>query len=158
MYDSIDYRTIPTDAELVAGYVDGPISTWPAAGWSAFPNAEYVRISTWGPRHNGNCLDVEKGDSVPGDIPDWEANARSRGVQRPIIYCSLSAWGLCLQMASGADVQWWIAHYTQVAHLCSDECLRNAKLPLLGKEADATQYNDQGAYDTSLCSPTFHPG
>lgn len=158
MYDSVNYKAIPQDAQLVAGYVDGPRSQWPADGWSAFPNAELVHICTWGPRHNGDCLDVEQFDSVPADIPDWETNARSRGVQRPIIYCALSAWGECLQMANGADVQWWIAHYTFTPHLCDDKCLKASRLPLLGKTADATQYMDQGAVDVSLCSPGFHPG
>ena len=149
MYDSIQASAIPADAPLVGGYVDGRISKWSAEDWARFPNAKCVEICTWGPRHLGNCLDVEDGDSIPQDIPDWVDDALARGVKRPIIYCSLSAWPACRAHAGKRPVQWWIAHYTNVPHIPSgaDACQWSSAPSITG-----------GAYDLSLCQPTFGPG
>lgn len=146
MYDSIRAASIPPDAELVAGYVDGPLSVWAPVDWLRFPNAKLVHISTWGPRHLGDCLDIERGDSVPSDIPDWTDNALARGVARPILYCSLIDWPECRSFAGLRPVQWWIAHYTQIPHIPAG--------------ADACQWGDLplitgGDYDESLCQPWF---
>lgn len=137
MYDSVDPNAIPTNAELVAGYVDGHISQWPTQDLAR----AQVQICTWGPRHLGNCLDIERGDSVPSDIPDWVDNALARGVKYPILYCSLSDWPTCRSYAGDRPVQWWIAHYTFVEHI--------------PQGADACQYGWQGGYDLSLCQPWF---
>ena len=162
MYDSVNYLAIPQDAALVAGYVDGANSKWPDEAWGYFPNAELVRICTWGPRHLGNCLDVEQFDSVPTDIPDWlyhyPDGAFNRGITRPIIYCAASAWDDCIaQVPTGAPVQWWVAHYTNTPHLCGPQCNPNVSIT-----ADATQWASNpkvtgGFYDLSIVSPTFAP-
>lgn len=146
MYDAIQWDAIPTTAELVAGYVDGRNSQWPDQAWARFPNATKLQICTWGPRHLGNCLDIEQFDSEPSDIPDWTDNALARGVTNPVLYCSLSRWSECLQYAGRRPVQWWIAHYTGVPHI-----------PL---GAGACQWGDQpaqtgGPWDLSLCQPWF---
>lgn len=147
MYDSIVAAAIPPDAEMVAGYVDGPLSQWKPSDWDRFsPSATKIHISTWGPRNNGDCLDIERGDSSPEDAPEWVDNAIARGVQRPILYCSLSDWPLTSQLVGRRPVQWWIAHYTQKPHI-----------PV---GADACQYADSpgvtgGNFDLSLCQPWF---
>lgn len=147
MYDSINASAIPADAELVAGYVDGALSKWSDSDWARFPNATFVQICTWGPRHLGNCLDIEAGDSVPEDAPDWVDNAIARGVNYPILYCSLSAWSRVRQLVGNRPVQWWIADY-------------DGQYPHIPEGADACQYADQpvvtgGDYDLSLCQPWF---
>jgi hypothetical protein len=146
MYDSIVAAAIPRNAELVAGYVDGRNSQWTPQDWARFPKAKRVEICTWGPRHLGNCLDIEFGDSIPEDAPDWADNAMARGVARPILYLSLSDWPRTRVLVGSRPVQWWIAHYTQVPHI-----------PL---GADACQYADLpsitgGNFDLSLCTPGF---
>lgn len=149
MYDAINAKAIPTTADLIAGYVDGPISKWADSDWALFPNAIKVQICTWGPRHHGNCLDVETGDSVPSDIPDWADDALKRGVSSPIVYCGMWTWPECKKYAGSRPVQWWIANPTNIPHI----------LP----GSDATQWGwsasvTGGDYDLSLCVPEFPKG
>ena len=149
MYDAIIPSAIPDEVQIVAGYDDGARSVWPADAWQRFANTPQVHICTWGPRHHGNCLDVETGDSIPADIPDWADDAMARGVKRPIIYCGKWAWPECRARAGNRPVQWWIADPTNVAHIPAG--------------ADACQWGwafnvTGGDYDLSLCQPTFMPG
>jgi hypothetical protein len=146
MYDSISASAIPTSATMVAGYVDGALSKWSAADWLRFPNATLVQICTWGPRHAGNCLDIERGDSIPEDAPDWMDNALARGVAHPILYLSLSDWPRTRALVGSRPVQWWVAHYTNVPHIPSG--------------ADACQWASNplvtgGNFDLSLCHEWF---
>ena len=147
MYDAIHWQAIPADADAVAGYVDGPLSQWPDEAWQQFSGARVLlHICTWGPRHNGDTLDIEAGDSVPADIPDWVDNALARGVVRPKLYCSVAAWPECKRYAGKRPVLWWIANPTGKPHIYPG--------------SDATQWgwsqsDTGGDYDLSLCQPWF---
>lgn len=143
MYDATQPLAIPSDAVAVAGYDDGTVSRWPASAWNLWSDAttRKIHVCTYGPRHHGNCLDVERYDSTPSDIPDWADNAIARGVAHPIIYCGLSAWAACRKAAGKRPVLWWIANPTGVPHIPAG--------------ADACQYGWAGGYDTSLCEPWF---
>lgn len=146
MYDAIDWASIPENAELVAGYVDGARSIWPSQAWDRFKNAKAkIQISTWGPRNLGNCLDIEPGDSIPEDARPWAINALARGIQHPILYCSLGDFPKVRSYCEDLPVQYWIAHYTAIPHI-----------PL---GADACQWASDvqigTTYDVSLCQPWF---
>ena len=88
MFDSIDPSAIPADAELVAGYVDGPVSQWPSSAWTMFPKAQLVRINVTGdPAHGGDALDVERFDATPDHAPVW-FDARGGDAAGLTIYCN----------------------------------------------------------------------
>jgi len=146
MYDSIDAFSIPRDAGFIAGYVDGPLSQWNESDWSRFPLAKKARISTWGPRHLGDTLDIENGDSVPSDVPDWVDNALGRGIRVPKLYCSLSQFPVVRSYAGSRPVLYWIAHYTNVPHLPAgaDACQWASSPAITG-----------GGFDLSVITPKF---
>lgn len=88
MFDSVDPSAIPADAELVAGYVDGPKSVWPTNAWTMFPKAQLVRINVTGdPVNGGDVLDVETGDATPDHAPAW-FDARGGDAAGLTIYCN----------------------------------------------------------------------
>lgn len=88
MFDSIDPTMIPADAELVAGYIDGPSSQWPASAWTMFPKAQLVRINVTGdPSHGGDALDVERFDATPDHAPGWFDARKAAGAGNLTIYC-----------------------------------------------------------------------
>ena len=155
MYDSIDIRQIPPDAQAVAGYVGG---NWPtyaslAADW---PFAKKLSIAV-NSRQNAECLDVEAGDARPDQAAAWVKRQQKRGVKRPVVYCSVSQAPLLLRTLSKAgvfraDIRLWTAHYTFKPHLCSSSCGYG------DLKADATQWTDKALgrnLDASLVTPTF---
>lgn len=88
MFDSIDPSAIPADAELVAGYVDGPQSAWKSTAWTMFPHAQLVKINVTGdPSHGGNALDVERFDATPDHAPAW-FDASGGDAAGLTIYCN----------------------------------------------------------------------
>lgn len=91
MFDSVDPSAIPADAELVAGYVDGPQSQWPSVGWTLFPRAQFVKINVTGdPDHGGDALDVERFDATPDHAPAWFDARTKAGAGGLTIYCNRS--------------------------------------------------------------------
>lgn len=147
MYDSSNADGIPAGAKIVAGYVDGQ---WPSylAIVARFPNAQHVSITItakWPPGHpqageyvKARVLDVENGDANPNDAPGWTQAMRAAGII-PCVYCSrLSAWPavqVAFQAAFVAPPDYWIADYTNYAHLVQGSV--------------ATQWHDFGMYDQS---------
>jgi hypothetical protein len=91
MFDSVNPAAIPPGAELVAGYVDGAASAWPADAWGRFPEAQLVRINVTGdPSHGGNALDVERFDATPAHAPGWFDERERAGETNLTIYCNRS--------------------------------------------------------------------
>jgi hypothetical protein len=91
MFDSVNPAAIPADASLVAGYVDGAVSAWPASAWDRFPEAEKVRINVTGdPSHGGDVLDVERFDATPAHAPGWFDARTAAGAKGLTIYCNRS--------------------------------------------------------------------
>jgi hypothetical protein len=156
MYDSIDVAQIPADAQAVAGYVNGRWPTWTQVV-KQFPTADKLSIDVNGTAY-ADCLDVEKGDANPTQVPGWVKRQWGHGAKRPAVYGSLSEWPqieLALQDAGikRSEIRVWTAHYTGREHRCSAAC----GFGFTGV-ADATQWTDKALgrnLDASLCSPTF---
>lgn len=155
MYDSVTLDEIPADAQAVAGYTSGK---WPtfnsiAARW---PHAKHLSIAV-SAEHDADCLDVENGDATPEQAPVWFHRQIKRGVQRPVLYASLSV--LKDQLIPTMDAagihrgayRVWSAHYTQAPHICGPS-------EGLSPPAEATQWTDHALgrnLDESLCSDGF---
>lgn len=156
MYDSVSLTEIPGDAEAVAGYVNGNWPTFPKLA-SKWPNAKRLSIAV-SAEADADCLDIEKGDATPAQAPNWVRRQKARGVQRPVVYCSVSQARALLGTlaASGIprpSVRVWTAHYTDKPHRCSAGC--GFGMPTT---ADATQYTMRALgrnLDASLVSDTF---
>jgi hypothetical protein len=61
MADAVDWAKIPETVEAVAGYVDGPVSAWPAEAWAHFASRRVLRVTVLA------NPDVECFDSEPGN-------------------------------------------------------------------------------------------
>jgi peptidoglycan hydrolase-like protein with peptidoglycan-binding domain len=119
MYDSETPAAIPSDAEIVAGYVDGQ---WPDYDElvTLFPNARHVSITVSG-MSTALVGDCEKGDMSPAGLAIW-VKAEIGAGRRPTLYYSkdnagavsaaLLAEGLAL-----TAVDYWVADWTGEAHL-----------------------------------------
>lgn len=115
MYDSVSASAIPTDADIVAGYVDGAY-VWSDSDWARFPRSRKVRIAVFSDTNDGHVLDVEQGNATPAEAPGWVLDRRRAGVD-PTVYCSLSIWTDLRNAFTHANVaqpHWWIAHYDNV--------------------------------------------
>lgn len=112
MYDSVDASAIPADAELVAGYVNGPYA-WSQDAWSRFPHARAVPIATRADYDGGIVLDVENGDATPQQVAGWLKLRRRHGVD-PSVYVQESQWEAVRQAcwsARVAEPHYWVAHW-----------------------------------------------
>ena len=112
MYDAIYPANIPTDAQMVAGYIDGRWA-WTAAEWALFPNAVKVRIAVFPSTNDGHCLDIEPGDATPAQGPAWVVMRRNAGVD-PSVYCNTATWPAvraAFAAAQVAEPHYWIAAY-----------------------------------------------
>jgi hypothetical protein len=160
MFDTALNDQFPAGAAAYAGYVDGSVGNQPNYAYivSAFPKAEHLSIALFAD-NNADALDVEAGASVPSDIPGWYARQIARGIQRPVIYASVSTMNsTILAVLSGAgiaraSVRLWAAHYGLDEHICGpDSC------GALSVNADGTQWtsNAQGLdLDQSLLLGNF---
>jgi hypothetical protein len=148
MYDSVTPSAIPTNAALVAGYVDGRYA-WSGAEWARFPHSVKVRIATRASTNDGHVLDVEQGDATPTQATRWVVMRRAAGVD-PSVYCNASTWPsvrAAFESAGVAPPHYWIAHYDGLTAIPSG--------------AVAKQYNDPprsgGNYDISAVAD-YWPG
>lgn len=150
MYDSINPNAIPTNAQMVAGYIDGTDFKWPESAWSRFPNSVKVRIARRTYTNDGHVLDVELG--IPTVWPptraivDWVVMRRRAGVE-PTIYCNqLNDWAGIRSLFQNAGVRepyYWVARYNNVAQIPAG--------------AIAKQYANPGPYDLSIVAD-YWPG
>lgn len=116
MYDSINPSSIPVDAALVAGYVDGLYRNMDALA-ARFPNALRVPIAVFPSTDDGLVLDVETGDATPAQAPGWVQMRRAAGVD-PTVYCNTDTWPAvraAFQAAGVSEPHYWIAQYDGVA-------------------------------------------
>lgn len=154
MFDSVTVSEIPRSANAVAGYVGGK---WPTYFQLKrdFPHAHVLSIAV-NAGENAECLDVEPGDAVAAQAPEWYRRQRARGVVRPVLYTSLSNVPALMGAMQGAGVarheyRVWSAHYTGRAHICGSECG-------LSVAADGTQWTDTALnrnLDESLLNGAF---
>lgn len=138
MYDSVNAASIPADAEIVAGYIDGRYA-WTAADWNRFPKARKVTIAVFPSTNNGEALDCEAGDATPAQCPAWVRKRQAAGLAIPTIYCSRSAWPAVQAACKGLTVDYWIAEYSGIPHIPDG--------------AAACQWTSGPGYDTSLTAP-----
>lgn len=151
-YDAVNAQDVPPGAKCVAGYADGAFrSLGPLR--ERFPAALWLSIAT-SPSTDAMVLDVESGDATPEEGLKWIRRQITRGVKRPVIYCSLAGVPRLesLLHTSGltrSDIRLWTAHWTRRPHICSSAC----GVPM-NEPAGATQYdsNNKRGYDTSLSS------
>lgn len=148
MYDSVVASNIPSDAQMVAGYVDPDgMYTWTDADWARFSKSTIrVRIAGHPNTNDGHVLDVEKGDAEPQDAPGWVKMRRNAGMH-PSVYCSLAVWDDVKYQFSVQGValpEWWIAAYP-------------GNGPNLYDGSVAHQYQDVGPYDISVVAD-YWPG
>lgn len=149
MYDGIntDIAHIPSDAQLVAGYVDG-LYAWSDSDWATFPNALHVSISVNPHDNAGQVQDVEQGNGTIQEAVGWVEARRASGYAYPVIYCSLSNFDSFKQVFDDAHVAqplWWVADYSE----------RPAVLP---NDMVAFQFQDYNElYDLSMVAD-YWPG
>lgn len=122
VYDSTDLSAIPETAELVLGYVDGQ---WPNFGAAVlrFGPAKVISVTTKG-TSVARVVDCEEGNGDPAGAAAWckDPAYRVPGYPRPTVYypldladaivAALDAVGM-----TAAQVDWYPAHWTGVAHL-----------------------------------------
>jgi hypothetical protein len=155
MFDSVDLNQIPAHANAVAGYTSG---NWPTyvEMVKRWPHAQHLSIAV-DASHDALCLDVEKGDATPEQAPAWFHRQVQRGIEKPVLYASLSVCKESLVPTMEAarigreSYRLWSAHYTGTPHLCGPS-------EGLSVAADATQWTDAALgrnLDESLCSDAF---
>lgn len=120
MYDTTTPDQIPSNAQIVAGYINGKWA-WTAEQWGMFPFAKLVRITVDPTVNDGDVYDCEPGNRSadpnvwPQQAAAWVHARLSAGIV-PVIYCSRSDWPVLRGTVDG-QCQWWIAnpHTTAVA-------------------------------------------
>lgn len=94
MYDAVTAANIPTDATLVAGYIDANFA-WSDADWARFPHATLVRITVYPWTNDGHVIDIEPGNWEPPDAPGWCRMRRAAGMT-PTVYTMRDWWQWCI--------------------------------------------------------------
>jgi hypothetical protein len=141
MLDSVDVAHLPDGAGAYAGYTTGLFPTWPALKARFQGKAHLVSIAINAAEH-ALCLDVEKGDALPSQVPAWVKTEHGRNVHRPIVYASASAMTEILARLTAAgigrdQVRLWSAHYGLGEHICGPQ-VSGCGFP----HADGTQWRD----------------
>ncbi|RKE23518.1 peptidoglycan-binding protein [Streptomyces sp. TLI_171] len=144
MYDAVTVSNIPSDAEMVAGYVDGQFANMTEMT-ARFPQAVRVPIAVFASTDAGVVLDVEPGDAEVGQAPGWVQRRRQAGVD-PTVYCDSGRWPQVLSAFDNAGVpqpHYWIAQWDG-----------DATIPA---GAVAKQFRTTDAWDKSVVAD-FWPG
>jgi hypothetical protein len=160
MYDTALNDQFPAGAAAYAAYVDGGVGDQPNYAFivSTFPKAQHLSIALFA-GNDADALDVEPGASAPSDIPGWYARQVARGIQRPVIYASVSAMNdaiLPLLRQAGiarTKTRLWSAHYGLGEHICGP-----GSCGLLSIDADGTQWTSSAlglVLDQSLLLEDF---
>lgn len=159
MYDSIDLTQIPSDAQAVAGYLDGRWQTFSELE-GRFPRALLLSITVTGSDTGAMAVDEEPGDASVAGAVAWLRGAVARGVWRPCAYASASGMGALLAACAAAGLElsglrFWSAHYGAGEHICGP-----SSCGLVDREMDGTQWTDQALgrnLDQSLLADSFFP-
>lgn len=106
MYDADNPYDIPSDAAMVAGYIDGSRTTWTQAMWDRFPNAQKITISAVGKRWDADVFDVEPGCIWPPEnVIPLVKKAREEG-RWPTVYCNeVNHWQYIRDMFRGMSME-----------------------------------------------------
>lgn len=155
MYDAIYVSALPLGQPAYAGYVGGFWPTFPTLQ-AKFPNARLLSIAVTA-GEDAECLDVEKGDATIDQAPAWFRRQVPRGVQRPVVYTSVSNVDalVALMAANGiprAAYRIWSAHYA-TEHVCGPASCKDTTAT-----CDGTQWTSRAlgrSLDQSLMSDSF---
>jgi len=139
--------SIPTEAQIVCGYVPPSPYSWSPQDWSRFPDSAVVRITT-SASVTGlgvHTLDVERGAATVAEAVPWARRQRALR-QEPTVYCSTGTWGaLIVAFAREGEEQ---PNYHVAAWPGT-----GANLPTLsGVTAVAHQYLSTPQYDVSVAA------
>lgn len=151
IYDSTAAADIPNaDDGFVFAYNDGLYSQVGAVR-QRFPNARIITISAIG-LASADVVDVEPGCVWPVDSAVAYVRRERDAGRRPTVYCGRANWPSVIAAFAEAGMEqppYWIAHYTNIAHLCSSGCFPSSVGSLVAK---ATQYGGDlvGHYDVSV--------
>jgi len=140
MYDSVDADAIPTDAEIVAGYVDGRFA-WSASDWARFPRSVKVRISAIGATHLAEVFDVEVGCIwPPANVVPLVVRARAAGIDPTVYVNQNNDWGPTRDAFTRAGVahpHWWVANYDGGQNIPAGAVAKQyAHPPMIGRHYD----------------------
>jgi hypothetical protein len=141
MYDSVTWEAIPTNAEVVAGYVDGRFR-WPDEAWARFPNSVKVRIAVFATTNDGDVLDCENGDATPAQCPDWIRMRQTAGLAKPTIYVNRSQRTAVESACSGLNYSLWIATLDGTTAIDGSVAVQYAGSSLSGGNYDLSVIQD----------------
>lgn len=159
MYDSITVSDIPSDAQAVAGYLDGDWQTFSELS-GRFPGALLLSITTSGGDAHAMAVDEEPGDASVAGAVAWLRAAVARGTWRPCAYASASGMGALLAACTAAGLElaglrFWSAHYGAGEHICGP-----STCGLVSRAMDGTQWTGTALgrnLDQSLLADGFFP-
>lgn len=137
--------------DAYAGYVAGRWPTY-AQMVATFPGAKHLSISPFA-SVQADCLDIENGDATNDQAPGWLLSWRPGNTPLPVLYTSASNIQNLVNTLAAAGYRRssyliWSAHYTNTPHICGPG---TCGYP----QADATQWQDPGPYDSSLVPDTM---
>lgn len=163
MYDSTNPAAIPPDAQMVAGYVNGPNSQWPHSGWDRFPHAVKIRIDVGVPTPQplaADVADLENGnfgtDGSPAALAAagaaWVKTRQARGWWSTL-YCDANLLPAVRDACRGLHVYYWIANWDLAVPQAAG---------LIGGDVVAVQWasptsNGLPDYDLSVVSDSWFP-
>lgn len=117
MIDSTTPRSIPHDAQMVAGYVDGSFKTYPQLV-QMFPHAIKVSIAVTS-HTDAQVIDREPGNIPINLCPSWVKRQRDQG-RDPTLYCMWAEWNAVkaeFHKQGVAEPHYWIALYDNIPDL-----------------------------------------
>jgi hypothetical protein len=77
MADAVNYLNLPSGMAAYAGYMDGPESQWPAAGWVKYPSAMPISVLA---NSVAMAFDVEPGNASPAKVSAAVAERKAKSL------------------------------------------------------------------------------
>jgi peptidoglycan hydrolase-like protein with peptidoglycan-binding domain len=148
--DSIYVSLLLGGLPVYAGYNYGTFSNWTALSARFGAVAKLVSIT---PVVQGTaasmCLDIEPGNASPAQAPEFQRQGNHAGALKPWYYCSAGDAQAVISALAGAgfarDTYFlWTAHWIG-RHICAPAVCGYPA-------ADATQYQDNGNFDSDIFS------
>lgn len=156
MADSVDPAAIPRlfgqKPNGIAAYRDGSYA-WPLSEIDRWP--AHISITTQGnpaAAHYARCIDVERGDATPEDVPGFIHERIDMGQIDATVYCDRSTVGQVLQIVPDLSHRFWIATLDNIyrtAEQLSTELLRDFGVVLAPSRIWAVQWLHGTGYDQS---------
>lgn len=123
-YDSLNALAIPTDAPIVAGYVDGH-DAWRGSNWGRFPSTtRKIHITRTPSVTSADVLDIEKGAATNLMAVSWCSLRQSRNLHAGL-YTDRANWGSLYNALRGSNIDlakvwFWVAHWGTPATLLGE--------------------------------------